>query len=217
MTVAWVKLELDLATFDPKPWDSLLERIATAGITMSTLADLGATEDNLAKMYELNAECSADIPGRGPFHTWDEYRRVRIDIDSFDPRGVVIAHRGSDQSSEWIGMSGTSTHPSAGYLFKEMTGVRRTERRRGLATAMKVRNAEFGDLVGLSNLRTVHHPGNVAMIELNRRLGYVDATWPYPAVSADSSSDVDECEERVDHRHSHNQLRSRPSTSPGQE
>lgn len=180
MTVAWVKLELDLATFDPKPWDSLLDSIDATGITMSTLAELGATEQHLRKMYELNAVCSADIPGRGTFHTWEEYRRLRIDVDSFDPRGVVIAYRGSDPSGEWIGMAATSTHPSAGYLFKEMTGVLRSERRHGLATAMKVRNAEFGDVVGLTNLRTVHHPGNAAMIELNRRLGYVDATWPYP-------------------------------------
>lgn len=180
MTVAWVKLELDLATFDPKPWDSLLDSIDATGITMSTLAELGATEQHLRKIYELNAVCSADIPGRGTFHTWEKYRRLRIDVDSFDPRGVVIAYRGSDPSGEWIGMAATSTHPSAGYLFKEMTGVLRSERRHGLATAMKVRNAEFGDVVGLTNLRTVHHPGNAAMIELNRRLGYVDATWPYP-------------------------------------
>jgi hypothetical protein len=178
MTIAWVKLELDLTTFDPEPWHPLLASIAAAGITMSTLAEIGPTEGHLRQMYELNAECSADIPGRGTFRTWDEYRQVRIDVDSFDSRGVVIAHRGSD----WIGMSATSAKPSVSYLFKEMTGVRRTERRRGLATAMKVRNAEFGDVVGRTNLRTVHHPGNTAMIELNRRLGYIDATWPYPPV-----------------------------------
>ena len=82
MTVAWVKLELDLATFDPKPWDSLLDSIDATGITMSTLAELGATEQHLRKMYELNAVCSADIPGRGTFHTWEEYRRLRIDMGS---------------------------------------------------------------------------------------------------------------------------------------
>lgn len=180
MTVAWVKLELDVAAFDPTPWNSLLESMTTAGITMSTLDELGATEQNLRKMYDLNAECSADIPGRGTFHTWEEYREVRIDIASFDPRGVIIAHRAADDLRDWIGMSATSAHPSVGYLFKEMTGVVRTERRIGLATAMKVRNAEFGAVVGRTNLRTVHHPGNTGMIELNRRLGYVDATWPYP-------------------------------------
>ena len=39
---------------------------------------------------------------------------------------------------------------------------------------------EFGAVHGLTNLRTVHHPDNVGIIALNRRLGYVDATWPYP-------------------------------------
>ena len=77
-------------------------------------------------------------------------------------------------------MASISTHPAKGFLFTEMTGVVRSERRRGLALALKARNMEFGAVHGLTNLRTVHHPDNVGIIALNRRLGYVDATWPYP-------------------------------------
>ncbi len=125
----WGKLELDLATFDPAPYEPLLEATLRGGITISTLAELGNTQENQRLLYELNAECSADIPGRGTFHTWPEYRRLRIDIDSFDARGVIIARR----DSAWVGMASISTHPAKGFLFTEMTGVRRAERRRGLA------------------------------------------------------------------------------------
>lgn len=176
MAVDRVKLELDLATFDPRPFDPVVDTVLRSGITMSTLADLGNTEENQHRLFELNAECSGDIPGRGTFHTWPEYRRVRIDIESFDPRSVLIARRGD----EWVGMASTSAHPAKGFLFTEMTGVRRAERRRGLALALKVRNTGFGAIRGLTELRTVHHPDNVGIIALNRRLGYVDATWPYP-------------------------------------
>ena len=176
VTIDWVKLELDLATFDPAPYEPLLESTLRGGITISTLAELGNTEENQRRLYALNAECSGDIPDRGTFHTWPEYRRLRIDVESFDPRGVIIGRRGH----EWVGMASISAHPAKGFLFTEMTGVRRAERRRGLALTLKVRNTEFGAVRGLSNLRTVHHPGNVSIIALNRRLGYVDATWPYP-------------------------------------
>ena len=35
----------------------------------------------------------------------------------------------------------------------------------------------FAALCGVDRIRTVHHPANVAVIEMNRRLGYVDAAW----------------------------------------
>jgi hypothetical protein len=176
MTVDWVKLELDLASFDPAPYEEFLEATLRSGITISTLAELGNIAKNQHRLYELNAECSGDIPGRGPFYSWPEYRRQRIDVESFDPRCVLIARR----DGEWVGMASISAHPAKGFLFTEMTGVVRSERRRGLALTLKVRNMEFGAVHGLTDLRTVHHPDNVGIIALNRRLGYVDATWPYP-------------------------------------
>ena len=178
MSVDWVKLELDLATFDPSPFADIIRGVRDDGIEMSTLAELGNTEANQRLLYELNAECSADIPNRGTFHTWPEYRRVRIDIESFAPGGVMIARRGD----EWVGMASISVHPAKGVLFTEMTGVRRAERRKGLALALKVRNiVAVRAAWDMTNLRTVHHPDNASIIALNRRLGYVDAHWPYPA------------------------------------
>lgn len=41
---------------------------------------------------------------------------------------------------------------------------------------------------GVNLARTVHHPHNLAMVRLNRALGYVDASWPSPT---DRSADTD--------------------------
>lgn len=183
-TIDWVKLELDLTTFDASPHREVVRRVAATDIELTTLDRLGVGEAELRRLYELNMTCSADIPGRGTFHTWDEYRRARIDVESFDPRGIVIARTGSGDDAEWIGMAGLSAHPARGHLFGEMTGVRRPFRRTGLATAMKIRSFDFARQFELTTLRTVHHPGNTAMVELNRRLGYVDATWAYPSPTA---------------------------------
>lgn len=63
----------------------------------------------------------------------------------------------------------------------DMERVVRQWRRQGLATALKAHNLELVSLNGLRMIRTVHHPGNLAMIALNRELGFVDASWEYPS------------------------------------
>jgi len=178
MSVDWVRLELDLRSYEAPRTNP---ELALAGLRLATLTELGDDEHARYRVFELNRECSADIPGRGPFHTWEEYRRVRHDVPWFDPSGVSLAVDGDD----WVGMAGFTAHPKPktgdGYLFSEMTGVVRRWRRKGLATALKVHNLDLALSSGLHTIRTVHHPGNTAMIALNRRLGYVDAAWDYPS------------------------------------
>jgi len=175
--VEWIKLELDVASFESDGLQTDVERVTTSGIVLTSLEDLGNTTDNRYRMYKLNAECSADIPGRGEFHSWDEYQRARLEAVSFDPSGVILAIDGD----QWIGMSALSHREAVEYGFAEMTGTVRSHRKRGIAIAMKVSGIAYAKELNLSTIRTVHHPGNDAMIGLNRRLGFVDATWDYPS------------------------------------
>ncbi|MEV0587873.1 GNAT family N-acetyltransferase [Nonomuraea sp. NPDC050310] len=167
--VPWVRLALDVAAFDDSPFRDRLERARAAGVTFTTYADLADPR----ALYELNRTCSADIPGRGAFHSFDEYVAQRIDVPSFDPRGVVLA---LDPAGRWIGMAATSVHP--GGAFSEMTGVVREWRGRGLSLALKLLAVRFVRDAGLPVLRTVHHPANAAAIGMNRRLGFVDDPGP---------------------------------------
>lgn len=176
MKVNWVRLELDLKTYKAP---ILIPTVPVSKIQLATLAELGDSEAARRRLFELNSECSADIPGRGPFHTWDEYCRLRLDVPWFDAQNISLAIDGE----AWIGLAGFSVHPrpEGGYLFSEMTGVVRQWRRQGLATALKAHNLELASRNGLRMIRTVHHPGNLAMIALNRELGFVDASWDYPS------------------------------------
>jgi RimJ/RimL family protein N-acetyltransferase len=178
MVVNWVRLELDLTGFEAPPIDPEVQR---SDVRLTTLAELGDNGDTRYRLFQLNRECSADIPGRGPFHTWEEYRRLRLEVPWFDPHGVSLAVDGDG----WVGMAAFTVHPQrddgGGYLFSEMTGVVRRWHRRGLATALKAHNLDLAQRSGLPTIRTVHHPGNTAMISLNRGLGFVDASWEYPA------------------------------------
>lgn len=101
----WVKLELDVDGFDDATFEPYLRRALSSGTEFATMAELGDGPDQRRALYELNKACSADIPGRGPFSSYEEYVTDRIDVPTFAPGGVVIATRGAD----WIGMSATSS------------------------------------------------------------------------------------------------------------
>ncbi|MBX2799046.1 MAG: hypothetical protein KTR31_15325 [Myxococcales bacterium] len=175
MTVRWVKLELDLAQLDLEPHRAAVQRVLETGVELVSLASLGSQEENLRRLYELNATCSADIPDRGTFHTWEAYRRLRIDVPGFDPALVTLAR--ADQA--WIGMAATSDHGARGFAFNEMTGVLRPHRQRGIAMALKVVNLEATVRAGVSVVRTIHHPDNEGIIQLNRSLGYTEPASPW--------------------------------------
>jgi hypothetical protein len=173
MAIEWIRLQLDVTDFDLARFRPYVDKCRTSGIRLTTLSELGDTPENRRALYELNKECSADIPERGEFHTFDEYHRLRIDVPSYDPRGVVLALDGE----EWIGMAATSDHRGSGYVFNEMTGVRAGHRGRGVSIAMKTFGIGFAGLCGVSTIRTLHHPANTPAIAMNRTLGYVDADW----------------------------------------
>jgi GNAT superfamily N-acetyltransferase len=134
------------------------------------MSDLGDTAECRRALYELNKTCSAGIPERGEFCTFQEYLAERIDTPAYDARGIVVAMR----NDGWTGMAATSLHPAAGYAFSEMTGVLAAHRGRGLSLALKLLAIRFARSSGYRWLRTLHHPGNASAIGMNRRLGFVD-------------------------------------------
>ncbi|MBL1108586.1 GNAT family N-acetyltransferase [Streptomyces sp. 5-8] len=169
MTDQWVRLELDVAAFDAPRFEQYLTRCQAAGIRLTTLAELGDTPEHRRALYELNKECSADIPERGEFYSYEEYAERRFASAGYDPRGVVVALDGD----VWIGMAATSVHED--FVFNEMTGVRAAYRGRGIAIAMKTWGLRFAREYGAPRVRTFHHPANANAIAMNRRMGFVDA------------------------------------------
>jgi GNAT superfamily N-acetyltransferase len=180
---SWVRLTLDVDAFDPTPFAGVVERCRREGIEFSTMADLGDVEANHRRLYELNRTCSADIPERGDFYTYDEYRAERIEQPTYNPDSVVIALDGGT----WVGMSAASDHREEKTFFNEMTGVLRSHRGRGIALAMKLLLIGRVRDLGAPAMHTFHHPQIVAAITLNRRLGYVDSAELPPPVAPESA------------------------------
>ena len=176
----WLRLRLDLVEFDASAFEHYLRRQQRAGISFTTMAELGDTPEQRRALYDLNRDCSADIPERGEFYTFEEYLAQRIDSEIYDPRGVIIARDGDT----WVGMAATSLCPGRGgeegYAFSEMTGVLRSHRGTGLSVALKLRCIDFARAAGMHWLLTFHHPENASAIAMNRRLGFVDDPSPRP-------------------------------------
>ena len=168
-----LKLQLRLEEFDERPFVPFLDACIRAGIEFTTMAALGDSPANRRRLYELNKECSQDIPGRGEFYTFDDYQDRRIERPSYNPAGVIIARDGE----KWVGMSALSDWRDRGFAFAEMTGVLRQYRRRGLAIAMKILTIRFARTLGVDRILTFQDAENAAPIALNRSLGFVPTEW----------------------------------------
>ncbi|POX60393.1 GNAT family N-acetyltransferase [Streptomyces sp. Ru62] len=169
MADQWVRLELDVASFDEHHFEKYVTRCRADGIRLATLAELGDTPEHRRALYELNKECSADIPERGAFYSYEEYAERRFSVASYDPRGVVVALDGDI----WVGMAATSAHGD--FVFNEMTGVRASHRGRGISIAMKTFGMGFVRECGASKVRTFHHPLNESAISMNQKMGFTEA------------------------------------------
>ncbi len=168
-----VKLKLDLRSFDEGPFVSVLKTCEKAGIRFETMLTVGDTPANRLKLYELNRDCSRDIPARGAFFSFDDYRQARFERPVYDPRGIMLA---LDQDL-WAGMAASSNWSHKGFVFNEMTGVLRDYRRRGIALAMKLLGIRFARDCGVETIYTLHDFENESAIGMNRRLGFVDTDW----------------------------------------
>jgi len=115
-----------------------------------TMANLGDTPECRRALYELNKTCSADIPERGEFYTFDEYLAERIQTRLYDSSGVVLAASNDD----WVGIATTSLREDEGYAFSEMTGVLASHRGRGISMAMKLLAIRFARYTEPSPVRT---------------------------------------------------------------
>ena len=118
-------------------------------------------------MYETAVEAYADMPSTDPievsfedFHDWEVERlTLRPDLSVLAVAGGEVVGFGT------IDMHGEES-------FNSLTAVRRSWRRRGVATAIKRAQIERARAAGLRSLTTFSERRNVPMRTLNERLGY---------------------------------------------
>ena len=159
---------LDLQTFDEAPFQASIQIAHAQGIRFTTLAALGDTPEMRHRVYELNKVTAADIPGRGPFFSFDEYEQQRFGQPSYRAEGVIVALK----DEEWVGLKQVSLHVDVHRAFDEMTGVLRPYRGHQIAQALKLHAIRYAKAQHMSRLSTFNDAANEPMLRINRKLGY---------------------------------------------
>ena len=160
------EMELDVAAFDWRRFEGWRARLGD--LRLSSMAELGGTERNLRRMFELAMQLARDVPhpeGAAEF-TMEDFQQFSR-MPGFRPEGLFIVTDGK----RFVGLSGVMTlegRPAYTYF----TGVDRGYRGRGLATLLKLATIEFVQRLGIPAMRTNNDTVNSPMVAVNEKLGY---------------------------------------------
>lgn len=163
--------ELEVAAFDFKRFEPTVSAVLENGITIKTLATLqDEDEDWKQKAYDLESTLTEDVPSPDPLTpiALDHYERTVLQNPEFLPEAYYVALDGDD----YVGMSNlwrNLANPER--LNTGLTGVKRSYRRRGIATALKVHGVRFAQAYGAKAIETGNEENN-PMFQLNLQLGY---------------------------------------------
>ncbi len=167
-----------VASFDPAPFASDAARVAENGILIKTFAELerdmadGGASSARRLLHRLILELNEDVPSPDA-HTNIDYDvwAKRFEDPNYRADAAFVAVEA--RTGEWVAFSNLTAAQSDNDLHTGLTGVRRAWRRKGIALALKLRAIEYAQQVGADNIRTGNETGNVGMLAINDRLGFV--------------------------------------------
>jgi mycothiol synthase len=163
---------LRVAEFNPTPFAPYKERLAQGKIDIFTLAQLNDLEPEWKrKLRDLRWAIIQDVPSSHPFTkpTLAEFDEMILQDPELDEEAFFVA-LAADGS--YIGMSNLWRKEPNGKRFGAgLTGVVRMYRRRGIATALKVRTIQYAQSVGAETIVTSNEENN-PMYALNLKLGF---------------------------------------------
>lgn len=164
---------LDLTQFDPVQFDSVAEKVAASGVAIIALPELQARDPQWKqKLYELDWAITQDIPASTPPAklTLDAFEQRKLRGPNAYPEGWFVAVEGE----QYVGLSYVIANPSLpDTLYTGATGVIHSHRRRGIATALKLRVFALAQARGFATINTSNASHN-PMLQLNYALGFRD-------------------------------------------
>ncbi|MCX6048493.1 MAG: GNAT family N-acetyltransferase [Chloroflexi bacterium] len=165
---------IDLAAFAGARFAAVQEKVRQAGITLHSMSELKGRDPNWVRhWYDLELAINDDhpLPDRGeplPFETFASY----MDTPLVNTAAAFFA---LDADGNYVGQSTLNIpDPQSKTITVGMTGVLRTHRRMGIATALKVRAIEFAQAYGAQAIETSNEEHN-PMFQLNLMLGFQPA------------------------------------------
>lgn len=170
-----IESALDLTTFDPTPYVTVIPALSDAGIEMRTYADLVGDPALERAVYDLQMSTEVDVPLPIPFTPppFEEYRANVLNHPKIPHDGIILAIAGRDVVGMTMHHRVNDEHINVDY-----TGVGHGYRGKGLAFALKVAGSLYAQASGAKTLFTTNDPSNPAILAVNKRLGFV----PRPAL-----------------------------------
>ena len=161
---------LDVRSFDPRPFEGTLKRVDESEVDVRPFGELMAEDtDALHKAYEAGWEFLQDVPFPEPIQKWP-FEQYLSEVEG--PWGMPESWFMAVDQGRYVGISQLWRIPAMpARLQTGLTGVARTHRRRGLATALKVRAISGAKEAGFESIRTDNEENN-PMYVLNIKLGF---------------------------------------------
>lgn len=168
---------LDLGTVDFAAWEAAERAVAEQGIEIKSMTELMAGDaDAKRKLYDLDVELTADVPTPDTFTPPDfaTYSQQVFEHPgtNFDAMFVAL------NEGEFVGMTALWNDKNPHRMHTGLTGVRRSHRRRKIATALKVRSLRYAKSIGKREVSTFNETGNRGMLAINEALGFAkEPAW----------------------------------------
>lgn len=162
---------LDPSTVDLAAYAELERKMAAKEIEIKTVRELESDPDRDRKLYELDWQLSQDVPSpepptKVPFEEWQKV----WGHPNLLPDGWFVALH----NDAYVGVSNLWTSQAdETILYTGLTGVLRTYRRRGIATALKLQAIRYAQSQGIAEVRTWNESNNEGMLSINNALGFV--------------------------------------------
>jgi GNAT superfamily N-acetyltransferase len=162
---------LTLVDFDPSEFAGVVERVKASGVRIVPLAELRETDPEWRrKLYELDWLLSLDVPeiDEPKKREFEVYCRQTFDKPTFFPEAFFVALDGD----EYVGVSMLEPNlADPTKLQTDLTGVVRSHRRKGIATALKVHALTKAKTTEAQFVNTDNEENN-PMYPLNVKLGF---------------------------------------------
>ena len=163
--------KLDVSAFDFAPHEDLDAKLLEQGIELRSLAELMDEPGIERKLYDLEVILGDDVPAADT-HTAPSFESF-VERTFSSPNLLAEAYTIAIHDGELVGLSALWKGQADEVIQTGLTGVRREYRRKGIATAMKVRGIRWCAEHGHATIRTENEQNNVGMLGINMALGFV--------------------------------------------
>jgi GNAT superfamily N-acetyltransferase len=163
--------QLDVATFDASKFVDVRNKVREMGVQIVSLCELPEIEpDWKYKLYELDEAIRPDVPTpeSAAKRSFENFEKAYFSSPNFMAASFFVAL----DNGQFVGMAALRKSLADEHkLLTGLTGVVRSHRRRGIATALKARAIEFARQYGAEIIETANEENN-PMFDINMLLGF---------------------------------------------